>query len=616
MGIGMQDGSLISQLVGSSFQEYNFYTNWLNILEKDFISPIADGWKSYYEYALNDTVYVGDHLCYRIDFTPKRVQDLAFTGTIWIDSQSFALKQIDVSMGKGANLNFVEKIKIQQELEPTTASAWLPVRTRVLIDVAEVREESPGMLAKFYTSNKNFRINQPRELKFYDIPLELAEDARQKVDGYWEKNRHDSLTTTEKNVYVMIDSVRNLPTIKTYLEILNIVINGYKKVGPIDVGPYVLGYGLNSVEGHRFQLGFKTNADFSKKWIFKGYAAYGTKDTRLKYNAEIQRIISRKPWTVVGIKRRFDLERIGLLTDDIYDNTLLLTAARFGTLRRPFMSTENTFYAQTDIRKGLTQRIKFRQMEFHPLYNFIYYKNPREADTSPILHDFTNTELVLETRLTKDETFLQNDNERISLGTYQPVVTLQYILGLKGIMGSDFNYQKFSISASQYLRMGILGRAFYAVNAAYIPSQLPYPLLFNHQGNQTYFYNASSYNLMNYFEFSSDKYVSLNYQHNFEGLLFNRIPLLQKLKWRLVATANILQGSLREENLRFYPALDGQTPPLSPIQSLGSIPYVEVGYGIENIFKFIRIDAVHRLTYLNHTGARQFGVFVTTQFKL
>lgn len=174
VGIGMQDGSLLSQLVGSSFQEYNFYNNWLNILEKDFVSPIADGWKSYYDFLLNDSLFVGKHWCYRIDFSPKRVQDLAFSGTMWIDSKTYALKQIDVSMGKGANLNFVEKIKIQQELEPTTASAWLPSRTRVLIDVAEIREKSPGMLAKFYTSNKNFRINQLKEPKFYDIPLELA----------------------------------------------------------------------------------------------------------------------------------------------------------------------------------------------------------------------------------------------------------------------------------------------------------------------------------------------------------------------------------------------------------------------------------------------------------
>jgi hypothetical protein len=120
---------------------------------------------------LVDSMYVGEHWCYRLDVTPKRVQDLAFNGTIWIDSKTFALTQIDVSMGKGANLNFVEKIKIQQELAPTTSKAWLPVRTRVLIDVAEIKDQTPGMLAKFYTSNKNIKINQPMTLNFMKYRL-------------------------------------------------------------------------------------------------------------------------------------------------------------------------------------------------------------------------------------------------------------------------------------------------------------------------------------------------------------------------------------------------------------------------------------------------------------
>ena len=47
-GIAVTDGSLISQMIGSSFQQYNFYQNWLSVVDKDFHSPIADGWKSTY----------------------------------------------------------------------------------------------------------------------------------------------------------------------------------------------------------------------------------------------------------------------------------------------------------------------------------------------------------------------------------------------------------------------------------------------------------------------------------------------------------------------------------------------------------------------------------------
>ena len=614
-GVGLQDGSLVSQLIGSSLQEYNFYQNWLNILEKDFVSPLADGWKLYYNYYLIDSLKVNDHFCYRLDFEPKRVQDLAFTGSIWIDKESFALVQVDATIGKGANLNFIEKIKIQQELDPTDAGPWLPSQTRVLVDVAEINNASAGMLAKFYTSNDNFVVNKERDVKFYEIGLELAENAQTPDESFWQENRHDPLTSTEQHVYAMIDSIKNIPTIKTYVELANIVVNGYKKVGPIDVGPYVLAYSFNDLEGHRFRAGFKTNIDFSNKWVFKGAAAYGTRDLRWKYSGEVQYIIDRKPWSVVGLKRYYDVEQVGLLTEDIWDNTLFLTSSRFGTLRRPFLYTENAFYAQSDIARGFTQRLRLRNWSFDPLYNFTYLRDP--ADPESARSAFKTSEVILESRITRGELFVQNDNVRLSLGTTKPVFTLRYTLGVKGVLGSDFNYHKFHANLSQSLNVGTLGRSYYSLSAGFTPSRLPYPLLQAHLGNETIFYNSAAFNLMNRFEFGSDRYASLQFEHSFEGLLFNRIPLVRKLKWRLLGTANVLWGSLSQHNIDIIPDdvdLDGLAA--RPFGPLGDVPYVELGYGIENIFKFIRVDAIHRVTYRNRPGISTFGIKVSTQFKL
>lgn len=614
-GIGLQDGSLVSQLIGSSFQEYNFYKNWLNILDKDFVSPLADGWKTYYNYYLVDSLNVNGHYCYRLDFEPKRIQDLAFTGTVWVEKATFALVQVDATVGKGANLNFVEKIKVQQELEPTEAGAWLPSRTRVLVDIAELTNQSAGMLAKFYTSNQDFVVNKDRDLNFYETGLELAENAQAKDETFWLDNRHDPLTSTERNVYAMIDSVRNIPTIKTYVEIANIAVNGYKKVGAIDVGPYILAYSFNDVEGHRFRMGFKTNIDFSNKWVVKGAAAYGTKDRRWKYSSELQYIISRKPWSIMGLKRYHDVEQVGLLTEEIWDNTLFLTSSRFGTLRRPFLYTENAFYFQTDVARGFTQRVKLRNWEFDPLYNFTFFEQRNNPES--VRKSFSSSEVILESRITKGELFVQNDNVRLSLGTTKPILTLRYTLGMKGVLGSDFNYHKFNANLSQSVNVGALGRSYYSINAGFTPSQVPYPLLQAHIGNETIFYNSIAFNLMNRFEFVSDRYASLQFQHSFEGLLFNRIPAIRKLKWRLVSTANVLWGSVSQKNIDIIPEdinSDGTT--VRPFGPLGDAPYIEVGYGIENIFKFVRIDAIHRLTYRNRPDVSTFGIKVSTQFKL
>ncbi len=618
-GVGIGDGSVVSQLIGSSFQEYNFYENWLRILGKDFISPIADGWKGSYEYYLADSVFIGDFWCYRLEIEPKRKQDLAFNGTIWIDSKTYALTQIDVSIGKEANLNFIEKIKIQQELEPTNATAWLPSKTRVLIDIAEIKNNTAGMLAKFYTSNRDFLINQPKEPAFYDTPIEVAEDSRTQDEGYWAQNRHEPLTEDEKKVFVMIDSIKNIPIVKTYVEIAEIIVNGYKKVGKVDVGPYIFSYAYNSIEGNRLRLGFRTNEAFSKKWVLKGYGAYGTKDSHLKYSVGVDYIASRKNWTVLGIKRSDDLERLGVSSEEIGNDQLFLAAVKWGTFRRAYFQEENTAFIQREIKKGFTQTIRFRNFNFKPFYKnsqFAYYEDPDHSNESPIAEKYNSSELIIESRFAKGERFIQNGNQRISLGTDKwPVLTLRYTLGLKGILGSNFHYQKFMVSVNHSVRLGVLGRTNYLLTLGYIPSALPYPLLQIHRGNQSYFYYQSAFNLMNYYEFISDHYASLRVTHRFEGLFFNRIPLVKKAKLRFLATANVLYGGLRTENINVIPEEYRGLPVARP-SALSNVPYVEVGYGIDNIFRFMRVDFLHRLTYRHNPEATNFGIRVSASFSL
>jgi hypothetical protein len=332
-GVGMEDGTTITQMVGSSFQEYNFYQNWLNIMTKEFVSPIADGWRIYYDYDLTDSLYIGDDFCYRLDYFPRSPQDLAFTGTIWITKEDYALKQIDATMGKQANLNFIEKIRLQQELAKTDLGPWLPVKNRVLIDVGEIGKNNAGMLAKFYTSNKNFITNNPYSQNFYEKPIELAEDARlNEEEKYWDTLRHEPLSETEKSVYKMIDTLRTIPVVKTYTDIFKVLLDGYYNLGKIEVGPYLGVLVWNNIEGVRLGGGFKTTYKFSKKWIFHGQLAYGFTDEKFKYMASAQRILSRNRWTTLTFRARKDINRIGIDDENLGDNPLFMAVARWGVL--------------------------------------------------------------------------------------------------------------------------------------------------------------------------------------------------------------------------------------------------------------------------------------------
>ncbi len=616
-GVGFTDGSTVNQLIGSSFQEYNFYQNWLDILGKNFVSPIADGWRLYYEYDLIDSLYVGNDFCYRLDFFPRSQAELAFSGTLWITKEDYALKQIDASVGKRANINFIDKIQIQQELAPTGSGSWIPRKNRVLVNVSELTKNSAGLLAKFYSSNRNVVVNQPHEPVFYDKRIQVKEDATLiQNEKYWDSLRHEPLSHTEKNVYKMIDTLKNIPIVKTYTDVFKVVVEGYYNLGKIEVGPYLRGIASNTVEGLRVQAGFRTNVNFSKKMVYSGFLAYGFQDEKLKFSFSTKQILSRNHWTTLNFRVRKDIVRLGVDDEALRTSPLFIGAAQWGRFHRAYYYDEGFASFNREFMRGISGRLAFRYWTFDPTYAF-GYQNLSDAN-APILDQFKTSEVFAEARYAHNETFIQNGNERISLGSGNwPAVTFRYTHGIKGVFGSDFNYDKVMLDFQQRLNMGPLGAAYITLDGEYIYNDLPYPLLSVHLGNQAPVYSAYTFNLMNYGEFVSDKSVSMHYRQYFEGLIVNRIPLMNRLKWRLVGTANVIYGGLRKSNQAM---ITDSTPTGDPTLKTGFFtpgkPYVELGYGVENIFKFFRVDFVHRLSYLDNPDSRKFGVLVTMLFRL
>ncbi len=623
-GVGLDDGSVVTQLVGSTFQEYNFYLNWITIINKNFVSPIADGWRAYYDYDLIDSLYVGGDFCYRIDYYPKNPLELAFTGSMWITKKNYALKQIDASIGKESNVNFIDKIRIQQELGITEAGYWLPIKNRVLADIGEISKNSAGLLAKFYTSNKNFVVNKPHNALFYDKPIAVADDAQvAEQDVYWDSVRHEPLSEAEKSVYRMIDTIKNIPIVKTYTEVFKAVVDGYYDLGKIEVGPYVRTIAYNTVEGIRLQGGFQTNMRFSRKTMLSGYAAYGFRDTRVKVGAGYQYILSRNHWTTFNLRARRDILRLGVDEEALANNPLFLAAARWGQYVRAYYFDELHASLFREVRRGVSLRTTARVFNFDPTFPFGFYRafDPQFR----VYREITATEFGVEARWARDETFLQNGNERISLGLKRwPALSIRFTAGVKGVLGSDFSYDKIRVSLDKRIRMGFLGVGLTSVTYDHVwGDRIPYPLLNVPLGNQSPVYSPFTYNLMNFGEFVSNESFSIRHRQFFEGLLVNRIPLLNKLKWRLVGTANVIYGSLSQRNLQVISRVNERGDPAVKVYTFRpGEAYVEMGYGIENIFKFFRVDFIHRLSYLEprddefSATTRKFGVFFTAQFKL
>ncbi len=615
-GIGITDGTLTSQVIGASFQQYNFYLNWMNIVSKEFVSPIADGGRIYYEYDLIDSLWLDEDYCYHIDFIPKRDQDLAFRGSMWITKDDYALKRIDATVPRSANLNFVERLKIQEDLIKTSAGPWLPHKTRVVVDMIELTKSSPSIIAKFYVSTADHVVNQPKDNKFYQNPVTFDDWEIERDDSYWAENRHDSLTSTEVAVFKMIDTLKQVPIIKLGMDASKFAFNGYHKMGKLELGPYTTFLGKNDIEGWRPGIGMRSSINFSKDWVIGGHVGYGFDDERWKYRLYLERILSRKKWSTIRFEHQREIEQVWVLNDDFEPFSFLYTLSRFGTLYNPFLIDDYNVKYLRQHTAGLSQELQMKHEIFNPLFDFRYYRNPGLDTTTDSV--FKTSEVSLNTRFAKDEVFVINDNDRLSMGTVRwPVFEFKYTYGFKDVLESSFEYHKFRLTIEKRQKMGILGISKIKATGGMILGELPYPLLYNTIGNQTPFYVDFAYNLMDYFEFSSDRFAELRYRHSFEGIILNTIPLLKRLKWRLIGEANVLYGDLNQASVDrvIYP-VDLNNDPVLPFSQFTNKPYIEVGYGVENIFRFLSVQAFHRLTYLDQNNVNKFAIKFNIDFNL
>jgi hypothetical protein len=613
-GIDVVDSEISSQLLGgSTLVNHNFFDSYIPILGKDFASPIGENWKSWYEFFLADTTLVGGRTCYVIEFEPKRPEDLAFTGKAWIDTTTFALCEIEARIGKGANLNYVRNLSIAQELEPTVDSAsgsmattgWLPVSVRLTADLTTMGKHAVGVRAQVTLHNSNILVNRPLPVAFFDQPIEPNDSTNTDNKTYWQNVQQtlagsDSLSQDDYKTRQLIDTLRKAPAIKTLEAIGQIAITGFYKVGGLDIGPYPYLFAYNTVEGLRTRIGFRTNDEFSRNWILRGYLAYGTLDHRYKYGGEIDYILSRRYWSLLGVRMSYDLERLGLTPELIGGNRLFYALSRFGKYRGAYASHQKEIFFRVEPIKGVVITTTLGSRTFDPIFPFHFRAKPELDDQSPLRSDITDAYWSIEARFARKEKYIIDGNERITLGTKRaPVLTIRYTHGTQAF-GSDYTYGRITMRAQQTLRLGVMGRVSYLLSAGYTPSKLPMPLLFPHIGNPTPLLTINTFNRMQFYEFVSDRFVAIHLQHKFEGLLFNRLPLIRKLNWRLVANADALWGGLSKTNQAFEtgkPLASGFKP--THFGALNSAkPYLELGYGIDNIFKLFRIQAIHRLTYL------------------
>jgi hypothetical protein len=598
----------ITQFLGDLNSNVNIYNNFITLFQKNFVSPVADFGLTYYKYYLVDSMFVGNQWCYHLMFKPRRKQELTFEGTFWVHDTTFAVKEVEMELARDANLNFVTAGVIRQEYSLVEGKHWMLTKDYLMGDFNITKKSKAiGLFGHRSTSSRNFIFNQPKDDEFYKSPVGVIveKDAHEHDDLFWEVTRHDSLTIKEQGIYEMIDSIKNVPLFETYMDLGYMLINGYYIWGNFELGPYYKLISFNAIEGARFRIGGQTSNQFSRKLMIDGHVAYGTLDQRFKYGLGFVYMFDKEPRRVLSASYFYDMVQLGQSQDAFSQESLFAVffrrspADKLSMLERYLVSYEHEWFS------GFSNTLSFAHRKLFPVGDSRFIVHP-EPDLIVVEDNIISAEIGIKTRWAHKERYLLGDFKRISLGTKSPIFELMYGYGIPGIFESEYRYHRLQFQMKQWFNVLTIGWSKYIFEVGKIWGVLPYPLLKLQPSNETFLFDEYAYNLMNYYEFINDQYVSLYYTHHFDGFFLNRIPLMRKLKWRTVIHGRALWGSMTDANAE-YSAFPGKQADLNTI-------YYEAGAGIENIFKFIRIDAIWRLTYREPNSGRNFGVFISGAF--
>ena len=636
---GVKNQTII-EFIGSMNGEYNIYNNTIRLLGKEFISPFSANGLGYYKYYIMDSTMLKGKWCYKLKFKPKDKTGNTFYGDFWVSMTDYALLIVNMRMNPEANVNLVNRIIIYQEYDPYEETYWLPKKQKTIIDFATTKKDNGlGIIGRKTISYKDFELNLEQSSEVYKSldPEDVNYDQLEQSDTFWQANRHESLSKNEAGVYKMVDSVQNIPIFKTLGEIVQIIVGGYKVLGPIKIGPYSNLFTWNDVEGVRLSFGLGTSNKLSKKFQLYGYAGYGFADKRWKYGGNLQYVFNRYRRSAIGLSYVNDATFENRNSEERKTQSLFAGFLRRAIPQKMMYVQEGKFWFKHSWKKGFSNKIAILHRRINPVgyqsstqggLNFKFLM-PQEgkSNTRDTITQIRSTEVVLKARFAYKERLISGPFRDFSLGSKFPIIDLSYTLGIQGVLGAQFRFHKIRLGIKHWFYVSPVGWIEYQIEAGKIFGTLPYLLLESHPGNEAYFYNKTSFNSMNSFEFVSDFFVHARVEHHWDGFLLNRIPFIRKwLKWRMVTAVRAAWGTLSAKNQeanrlnhydRSIKTSKDRTAPFNEGPFYGSFdkgPYVELSAGIENIFQFIRVDALWRLRYLDNRDAQLFSVRVTLNF--
>ncbi len=604
------------------FKEVDLFQNDIPLFLNRFVSPLSSGGTTFYKYYLQDTVIVDGEKCMNLAFAPFNSESFGFVGNLYItlDSTNF-VKKVDLTVPKSINLNYVENMTIQQEYDRMPDGTRLITHDDIVVEF-QMMSNTDGLYARRSVYYKNHSFDEPPMANLFKKEEKVIEEdnSSNRSDAYWEENRFVPIRSKEDGVGALMRKLRSYPVYYYTEKVLGILVSGYMqtadKNSKIDLGPMNTTLSGNTVEGLRMRLGGMTTAHLNKQLFGSGYVAYGTRDGKFKYNGEVEYSFRKKkehpnefPIHSVTARYSYDLNQLGQHYIFTNKDNVFLAMKRTEDVMNTYMRKAEVDYHREHFT-GLSYQVTMRHLTE---YASSYLPFISSTDHLTPVTNYSMGEMEVQLRYAPNEKFYQMRNQRVPITLDAPVFTLTHTMAKKGLLGTDYNYNLTEIGFQKQFWLSYFGYAKVKAKAGKVWDRVPFPMLTIPNANLSYTIQSESFAMMNAMEFMTDQYASLGIVYHANGYFFNRIPMLKWLKWREVLSFHGLYGNLSDNN---NPRLQKNLYDFPGTSyTLGNKPYMEAGFGIENIFKIIRLDYIWRLSYLDNPNIDKRGIRIALEFK-
>ena len=631
----IQTGDIMDIMLKDVFTDVNIYDNDVRLLRHHFTSPIGNSAISFYRYYIEDTVYVGKHLCYHLQFTPNNGQDIGFRGELYIVADStLHVKRCNLTLPIQSGVNFVQHLQVRQEFTQLENGEWALSEDDMIAEI-EVNDLLQKAIVIRTTRLNNYAFDELPAKLFKGSGRERREaDAMMRDEAFWKKYRAVELSKSESSMDEFVHRVEQMKGFKYIIFGLKALIENFVETGgknhpsKVDIGPVNTMFTRNFIDGFRTRISAQTTANLSPHWFLAGYVARGWGSKKNYYSGEITYSFNRKeylprefPKRTVSFKSTYDIMSPSdkfLRTDK--DN--VFTAFKWAKVDAMMFYNRQQLTLEREEEWGLKTTLSLRTEEneaagslfFEKLSSFFPPIIYPETDVSSLLHNgkIRTTELRFELEIAPGRTFINTKQRRIAINLEAPVITFSHAVGLNGVLGGQYRYNFSEVGLLKRFWLRSWGKFDVQLRAGAQWDKVPFPLLIMPAANLSYVVQRGAFNLINNMEFLNDRYASVDLAWDMNGKIFNRIPLLKKLKWREYIGFKGLWGSLTDKNNPFLFQNMGDAtlmyfPEGSHVMN-PKRPYMELIVGVHNIFKLFHVQYVRRLNYNELPTAHKQGV--------